>query len=261
MQLAILAPLLLIILTSNPFYGVAVFVLLHGLSTAMRFVSTSEDRLSPYIYHGIRLTQIYRTVNLSFSETLHRATPYLTGFGLGYLLREGDIRKQVDRGIRMSGWIGMTIALGWCFVFPLDTAEKDFQYDIGDAAQYAALAPLSWALSICWIIYYCFTHEDSLLNRILSCRLMTFLSKISYSVSLMQFLVFFYFAGSTRGTEVFSWSGYLNRTEICLLLVGGTVLTVLYDLPIQNIKAMLDRSGVFDRMEKKDTTVVVLTPP
>ncbi|XP_065072840.1 uncharacterized protein LOC135697157 [Ochlerotatus camptorhynchus] len=261
MQLAILAPLLLIILTANPSYGVAAFVLLHGLSTAMRFVSTTEDRLSPYIYHGIRLTQIYRTVNLSFSETLHRATPYLAGFGLGYLLREGDIRKQVDRGIRMSGWIGMSIAVGWCFIFPLDTADKDFQYDIGDAAQYAALAPLSWALSICWIIYYCYTHEGSLLNRLLSCRLMTFLSKISYSVSLMQFLVFFYFAGTTRGSEVFSWSGYLNRTEICLLLVGGTVLTLLYDLPVQNIKAMLDRSGVFDRMEKKDTTVVVLAPP
>lgn len=261
MQLAILAPLLLIILTANPFYGIASFVLLHGLSTAMRFTSTNEDRLSPYIYHGIRLTQIYRTVNLSFSETLHRATPYLAGFGLGYLLREGDIRKQVDRGIRMSGWIGMAIACGWCFVFPLSTAEKEFQYDINDAAQYAALAPLSWALSICWIIYFCETHQASLLNRLLSCRMMTFLSKISYSVSLIQFLVFFYFAGTTRGSEVFSWSGYLNRTEICLLIFGGTLLTVLYDLPIQNIKAMLDRSGVFDRMEKKDNSVVVLTPP
>ncbi|EAT43759.1 AAEL004824-PA, partial [Aedes aegypti] len=244
MQLAILAPLLLIILTANPFYGIASFVLLHGLSTAMRFTSTNEDRLSPYIYHGIRLTQIYRTVNLSFSETLHRATPYLAGFGLGYLLREGDIRKQVDRGIRMSGWIGMAIACGWCFVFPLSTAEKEFQYDINDAAQYAALAPLSWALSICWIIYFCETHQASLLNRLLSCRMMTFLSKISYSVSLIQFLVFFYFAGTTRGSEVFSWSGYLNRTEICLLIFGGTLLTVLYDLPIQNIKAMLDRSVI-----------------
>ncbi|XP_062700200.1 uncharacterized protein LOC109417217 [Aedes albopictus] len=261
MQLAILAPLLLIILTANPFYGIGAFVLLHGLSTAMRFTSTTEDRLSPYIYHGIRLTQIYRTVNLSFSETLHRATPYLAGFGLGYLLREGDIRKQVDRGIRMSGWIGTAIALGWCFVFPLGTAEKEFQYDINDAAQYAALAPLSWALSICWVIYFCETHQASLLNRLLSCRMMTFLSKISYSVSLIQFLVFFYFAGSTRGSEVFSWSGYLNRTEIFLLIFGGTLLTVLYDLPIQNIKAMLDRSGVFDRMEKKDNSVVVLTPP
>ncbi|XP_055540321.1 uncharacterized protein LOC129727001 [Wyeomyia smithii] len=252
MQLSILAPFLLIVLTKSPFYGAAAFVTLHGLSTAIRFVATTEDRLSPYIYHGIRLTQIYRTVNLSFSETLHRATPYLAGFGLGYLLRETELQKH-DRGINWSGWLGMAIAVGWCFGFTLDIADKDFQYVMADAAQYAALAPLSWALAVCWIIYYCITTPESLLNRFLSSRPMVFLSKISYSVSLIQFLVFFYFAGSTRGSEVFSFAGFLNRTEICLLLAGGTALTLLYDLPIQNIKAILDRSGIFDRMEKKDT--------
>ncbi|XP_053699469.1 uncharacterized protein LOC128746446 [Sabethes cyaneus] len=255
MQLSIIAPFLLIVLTKSPFYGAAAFVTLHGLSTAIRFVATTEDRLSPYIYHGIRLTQIYRTANLSFSETLHRATPYLAGFGLGYLLRETDLRKH-DRGINWSGWIGMAIAIGWCFGFTLDIADKDFQYVMADAAQYAALAPLSWALAICWIIYYCSTHPDGLLNRFLSCRPMVFLSKISYSVSLIQFLVFFYFAGSIRGSEVFSLAGFLNRAEICLLLAGGTVLTLLYDLPIQNVKAILDRSGIFDRMEKRDTSSV-----
>lgn len=257
MQLAILAPFLLIILTKNPLYGVSAFVTLHGVSTAIRFVDTNEDRLSPYIYHGIRLTQIYRTVNLSFSETLHRATPYLAGFGLGYLLRETQLVKH-DRGINLSGWIGAAIAFGWCFAFPLDTAEKDFQFDLADAAQYSALAPLSFALAICWVIYYCVTNTDCLLNRFLSCKLMIFLSKISYSVSLIQFLVFFYFAGTTRGSEVFSFAGYINRTEIFLLLIGATVLTLLYDLPIQNIKLTLDRSGIFDRMEKKDTTEIVL---
>ncbi|XP_055637420.1 uncharacterized protein LOC129776058 [Toxorhynchites rutilus septentrionalis] len=252
MQLAIIAPFLLIILTKNPFYGVAAYVTLNGISTAMRFVSTTEDRLSPYVYHGIRLTQIYRTVNLSFSETLHRATPYLAGFGLGYMLRETDFRRH-DRGINLSGWIGMAIAFGWCFIFPLDIGEKDFQFQIGDAAQYSALAPLSFALAICWVIYFCVTNGDSLLNRLLSCKPMIFLSKISYSVSLIQFLVFFYFAGTTRGSEVFSFAGYLNRAEVCLLVSGATILTLLYDLPIQNIKTILDRSGVFDRMEKKQS--------
>ncbi|KFB49396.1 AGAP000520-PA-like protein [Anopheles sinensis] len=251
MQLSVLAPFLMIVLVKNPFYGTAAYVILNGISTAIRFSSTTEDRLTPYVFNGVRLTQLYRTINLSFAETLHRLTPYLAGFGLGYLLQETGRQRQ-ERGVHYAGWIGAAISLLWCVYFPLDIVRKDFQYDPGNAAQFAALAPLSFALGVCWLIYFCVTVEDSLLNRFLSSRPMVFLGNLSYSLSLVQFLVFFYFAGSTRGSEVFSFTSYVNRAEVCMLFGASLLLTVLFDLPIQNVKRLLDREGVLERMETNE---------
>ncbi|XP_053678534.1 nose resistant to fluoxetine protein 6-like [Anopheles nili] len=248
MQLSVLAPFLMVVLVRSPFYGTAAYVLLSALSTAIRFAATTEDRLTPYVFHGVRLTQLYRTLNLSFAETLHRLTPYLAGFGLGYLLQETG-RQRHERGVRCAGWLGASIALLWCVIFPLDISRKDFRYEPGDAAQFAALAPLSWALGLCWIIYYCATEQQSRLNRLLSSRPLVCLGRLSYALSLVQFLVFFYFAGSTRGSEVFSFAGYINRTEVCLVLGAALLLTLLFDLPIQNVKRLLDQSGVFEQLE------------
>ncbi|XP_058125907.1 uncharacterized protein LOC131285559 [Anopheles ziemanni] len=251
MQLSVLAPFLMIVLVKNPFYGTAAYVILNGISTAIRFSSTTEDRLTPYVFNGVRLTQLYRTINLSFAETLHRLTPYLAGFGLGYLLQETGRQRQ-ERGVHYAGWLGAAISLLWCVYFPLDIVRKDFQYDPGNAAQFAALAPLSFALGLCWLIYFCVTVEDSLLNRFLSSRPMVLLGNLSYSLSLVQFLVFFYFAGSTRGSEVFSFTSYVNRAEVCMLFGASLLLTVLFDLPIQNVKRLLDREGVLERMETNE---------
>ncbi|ETN66816.1 hypothetical protein AND_001390 [Anopheles darlingi] len=248
MQLSVLAPFLMIVLVRSPFYGTAAYVLLHCLSTAIRFSATAEDRLAPYVYHGVRLTQLYRTLNLSTTETLHRITPYLAGFGLGYLVQETE-RSRPERGIRWAGWLGAGVALLWCLLTPLDIVRSDFQYEPGSAAQYAALAPLAWSLGLCWLIYYCISEEASLANRLLSSRPLILLGQLSYSLLLVQFLVFFYFVGSTRGSESFSLATYFNRTEVCLLFGGALALTLLFDLPIQNVKRLLDSTGVLDALE------------
>ncbi|XP_058063239.1 nose resistant to fluoxetine protein 6-like [Anopheles bellator] len=258
MQLSVLAPFLMIVLTKNRFYGMIAYVLLHCLSTAIRFSSTVEDRLVPYVFHGVRLTQLYRTLNLSLTETLHRITPYLTGFGLGCLLQEtqdAQSRHQ-ERGIRWSGWLGAGVALLWCLLSPLDIVRNDFQYEPLEAAQYAALAPLAWSLGICWVIFYCITEDSSALNRLLSSRPLVLLGHLSYSLSLVQFLVFFYFVGTTRGSEVFSLGTYINRTELCLLVGAALSIALLFDLPIQNVKRFLDAAGVLDSFENVEPVEV-----
>uniref|UniRef100_A0A182FJF5 Nose resistant-to-fluoxetine protein N-terminal domain-containing protein n=1 Tax=Anopheles albimanus TaxID=7167 RepID=A0A182FJF5_ANOAL len=262
MQLSVLAPFLMIVLVRSPFYGTAAYVLLHCLSTAIRFSATAEDRLAPYVYHGVRLTQLYRTLNLSTTETLHRLTPYLAGFGLGYLMQDtepapeaGGPRSRPERGVRWAGWLGAGVALLWCLLTPLDIVRSDFQYEPASAAQYAALAPLAWSLGLCWLIYYCISEETSLANRLLSSRPLVLLGHLSYSLSLVQFLVFFYFVGTTRGSETFSLATYFNRTEVCLLLGGALALTLLFDLPIQNVKRLLDGAGVLDALETAATDV------
>lgn len=68
---------------------------------------------------------------------------------------------------------------------------------------------------------------------------MLVLSKLSYSIYLTQFLVFFYFAGTVRSAEEFQISGYLNRLEIVILILVALLIALLFDLPMRNIIRIL----------------------
>lgn len=68
---------------------------------------------------------------------------------------------------------------------------------------------------------------------------MVFISKISYSIYLVVFLVLFYFSGTLKSGEEFHLSSYIDRLEIVIVFVIATVFTLAVDLPMQNIVKML----------------------
>lgn len=44
-------------------------------------------------------------------------------------------------------------------------AKRDYLYDPEGSANYAVIGPVTWALSLCWIIYACFTdHAGKIIN-------------------------------------------------------------------------------------------------
>lgn len=165
---------------------------------------------------------------------LHRATPYLIGIALGIAIKEFG-KVKLPKGAIVSGWVSSLCAVIWCFYTPSNLSHKDYQYDPTSAAQYSALAPLLWSLAIAWTIFA--SHSDSAwkLNCILSCRAMVFVSKISYSIYLIVFLVLFYFSGTVKSGEEFHLSSYIDRLEIFIVFVAAVVFTLAVDLPLQNI--------------------------
>lgn len=188
-----------------------------------------------------RLSQIYRTFNLSLTVALHRATPYLIGISLGILIKEFG-KVQLPRGAVLSGWISTICGFIWCFYTPSNLSHKDYQYDPAAAAQYSALSPLIWSLSIAWIIFACYSDASWKLNCVLSSRPMVFISKISYSIYLVVFLVLFYFSGTLKSGEEFHLSSYIDRLEIVIVFLIATLFTLAVDLPMQNIVKMLLKS-------------------
>lgn len=149
----------------------------------------------------------------------------------------------MPRGVVASGWISTICGLIWCFYTPSNLSHKDYQYDPAAAAQYSALAPLLWSLSISWIIFACYSDASWKLNCILSSRPMIFISKISYSIYLVVFLVLFYFSGTLKSGEEFHLSSYIDRLEIFIVLVVATLFTLCVDLPMQNIVKLLLKPG------------------
>lgn len=191
---------------------------------------------------NFRLSQLYRTYDLSLSVTLHRATPYLVGIALGVVIKEFG-KVQLPRGVVISGWISTICAFIWCFYTPSNLSHKDYQYDPSAAAQYSALSPLLWSLAISWIIFACYSDSSWKLNCILSSRLMVFVSKISYSIYLIVFLVLFYFSGTVKSGEEFHLSSYIDRLEIFILFIAATLFTLTVDLPMKNIVKTLFHSS------------------
>lgn len=169
---------------------------------------------------------------------MHRATPYLIGIALGVAVKEFG-KVQLPKGVAISGWLATISGIVWCFYKPSNLSHKDYQYDPSAAAQYSALAPLLWALSMSWIIFACHNNASWKLNSLLSSRPMIFISRISYSIYLVIFIVFFYFSGTLKSSEEFHVSSYLDRMETCMVFIIAVLFTLVVDLPTQNIVKLL----------------------
>lgn len=154
---------------------------------------------------------------------------------MGFVIREYE-KPVLPKGAVLAGWLSTILSFVWCFYAPAHLSSTDYQYEPISAAQYAALAPLVWSLGLAWVIFTCYSDQSCKLNWLLSTRPLIFISKISYSIYLIMFLVFFYFSGSSRSGEEFHLSSYIDRLEIVVVVVAATLFTLLVDLPFQNIK-------------------------
>lgn len=101
------------------------------------------------------------------------------------------------------------------------------------------MAPLVFSISLGWIIFACNYGYGSIINRILGSKPMILLSRLSYSIYLLEFIVFFTFAASTRSTEHFTLWTLFDLEEISVLLGVALVLTLVIDLPMQNIRRLI----------------------
>lgn len=105
--------------------------------------------------HHYRLSQLYRTLNLSFASPLHRATPYLFGVGFAVLVYNSDLSTRLPKALNIMGWTTAIASIVWCFYAPAHLAYKDYVYEPTEVADYAAWAPLMWSIALCWIVYVC----------------------------------------------------------------------------------------------------------
>lgn len=101
------------------------------------------------------MSQLYRTINLSFASPVHRIITYLIGIGFSVILSKSDKDVELPRAINILGWTTAAFSMAWCFYIPVNLAYKDYVYDPSAAADYAAWAPLLWSVGCCWILYVC----------------------------------------------------------------------------------------------------------
>ncbi|XP_043522908.1 apical junction molecule-like, partial [Frieseomelitta varia] len=81
-----------------------------------------------------------------------------------------------------------------------------------------------------------------ILNRFLSNYWLLVFSRISYAIYLTQFAVFFYNVGTTRYSSEFQLHTSVSALEAATVVIVSTILTLFFDLPMQDIRNVLMES-------------------
>ncbi|XP_055681925.1 uncharacterized protein LOC129789281 isoform X2 [Lutzomyia longipalpis] len=238
-QLFLLSPLVIWLMYRSPVMGLGLFGLLHAFSAATRFSDTQQNRLSPWIFHGMKLSQIHRTINLSFGSLLHRITPYMGGLGLGMMLHQTGRNVRLSDGIKYGGWASCLISFTWCFASQWDITRRDYVYDPTEMAKSTAWTPLIWTIAISWIVFACNSGNGGILSDILSSKPMIFMSRISYAMYFVEFIVLNTTAATVQHPDAFGLSDFLDWVEIGAIIACATALSLIFDLPMYSVKALL----------------------
>ena len=127
-------------------------------------------------------------------------------------------------------------------IFTMHLARRDYVYDAEEAANYVVISPVFWTLALCWLIFACYTNHGGILNRFLSNYWLLLFSRISYAVYLTQFAVFFYNVGTTRHSSEFHLHRGLDLLEAATVIIISIILTLFFDIPMQEIKNVLMES-------------------
>ncbi|KAK0159785.1 hypothetical protein PV327_010861 [Microctonus hyperodae] len=239
MQLSLLAPILVFFLQIKPTIGILLIFFLLQLSATLRYFSTVNNYLSVVIFHGMTVKHLYKTANLTYAVSIHRLTPYLFGIGLGVLMHRTGKNVKIYQIFVILGWILALISGSWSIFSPWFMAKRDYIYDPEESANYAVIGPVTWALSLCWIIYACFTDHAGIINRFLSNYWLIVFSRISYSVYLTQFGVFFYNLATTRYSSEFQAHRAIDLYEVLIVIIISIILTLFFDIPMQEVKCVL----------------------
>ncbi|CAG9791791.1 unnamed protein product [Diatraea saccharalis] len=222
-------------------------------ATYSRYSNVQEHRLTMVAYHGVSVSQLYRTARLSYTSTLHRSTPYLIGLSLGLLLRKPHQHGKITLTF---GWlICLTLwSLVWWAGF--DTGSTQYRYSASFAAQYASLAPIASAAAIAWVIYTVHGGQCEWLARFLSCRFLALLSRLSYALYLTQFIVFLTKAAIVRTSTEFTLISMIDAQEISAILILSIILTLTFVIPMQSVHKLFSFSSTSVKELDKEKKVV-----
>ncbi|XP_039746467.1 nose resistant to fluoxetine protein 6-like [Pararge aegeria] len=248
-QLTILGGILVWAIQSDvPFSG-TVTQLLHLLAAYSRYTTFRDHRLTALAYQGVSVSQLYRTGRLSYTSILHRCSPYLIGISLGLALRK---KSGISKLLSFLGWFTCASLWGLVLWAGADSGYFDYRYDVTFAAIYATLAPFATALGFAWMIYAVHKNSNGYLSQLLCSRPLLFISRISYAVYLIQFIVYLTKTATVRSPKEFSYTTLFDIQEIFTIVFSSILLTITLVIPLQSVPKISFESKT-ETVEENDT--------
>ncbi|XP_047545591.1 nose resistant to fluoxetine protein 6-like [Vanessa atalanta] len=248
-QLTIIGGIIVWAIQSEVPFSSTVMPILHLLSAYSRYTTFRDHRLSVLAYQGISVSQLYRTGRLSYTSVLHRCSPYFIGLSLGLALRKPS---SLTKFVNILGWFISINLMGLVLWAGGDSGYFDYRYDVTFASLYATLAPLATALAIAWLVYSVHNGHSEMLSTFLSSRPLLFISRISYALYLVQFIVFLTNTATIRAPKEFSLLSLIDLQELLTILMGSIILTITLVIPLQSLPKLSFGSNPDEKEDNKE---------
>lgn len=178
-----------------------------------------------------------------FSSPVSRVTPYLVGVGTGILYRNTDGVIEMSPSTVRLNWIMVILGISWCFWNPSSGMNMDFIYDSSDAASYASWSPLILGMSVALIIFLLPKNEDPEephpFNKFCTSLPALAISRMSYPIQLVTYVVILYNTASSKEIRKYSLSDMFNLVEILCILLFAVLLSILIDIPMKNVRNII----------------------
>lgn len=247
-QLFIMAIPLIYLLRKSKAVALFVIAAIMSASTILRYQAVKNNDLATVVYFGSNISQLNRTFDLTYTLPTHRATVYLMGFLVGYWMQQRG-RLNISSAQVKKAWLVAT-ACGLLAVFgPYQLSNMNYVYNNIHLAIFNAIAPILWSVFILWCIIATDNGNGGWFGRLLCCKPFTMLSKISYAVYLVQYPVFFYFVGSTRGPSLHTTATMFDVGQMILIAGLSIFLTLAIDIPFQKIGKHVTERGSNDKVK------------
>ncbi|ENN72706.1 hypothetical protein YQE_10644, partial [Dendroctonus ponderosae] len=253
-QLFLISPLWVYGLWRWPKRGAVALGLLASLSTAARYYVTFSRSLSNYVHFGTSVQQLFATADFMYILPPHRATVYIMGIFMGALLRRAGNFELSTVQIRLGNALAVCSLLV-AYLGPSFMSNLDYVYNPHHAALYAAFSPILWVGSFCWLIYSSQKGHNGFIGRLFAHPVNALWTKISYTVYLTQFPVFFYNVGVTRTSREFGFfTQIFNLQEYAWIGALSVLMTLCVEMPFQNLRTLMVKRSAHGAQVVKKTS-------
>lgn len=190
MQLCILSPLLLFPLFKRSKFGPKLLRMATVSSITNAFIALYLND----VRFGFQVEARHMFAQYFYTHT--RATSWIIGLYLSYILHKNIISKHNANQWNVKAFSEKSVLIGWllafmCLFLPLAWGHRfsqtDFLPSSLEFSLYFSLAKSLWCLGLSWVIFACVSGYGGPVNSILSLGILQPLSRLTYSIYLIYF--------------------------------------------------------------------------
>ncbi|XP_001599171.3 nose resistant to fluoxetine protein 6 [Nasonia vitripennis] len=242
MQLFWISPIILYPLYSKHKIGLAILFVFFIVSIAVpgAIVGINQYPALSFIQNkNLQLTKdIFTEV---YEMSYNRAGPWLIGILLGFEVANNN--RRLGKLTVSTGWFVAIGSFAFCTFGTRSFMEPSYEYnDVWESVFTAVSRPI-WAVGVCWIIYACIHNYAGPVFIVLSWKFFVPLSRISYCVYLVHFIIQLMHLSTQRTPNYFSdyniWNDFFSN--LIISIVVGFFFSLLFESPIMILEKMLFR--------------------
>ncbi|XP_059482018.1 O-acyltransferase like protein-like [Neocloeon triangulifer] len=205
MQFYLVSPILIQLIYRWPNIGKKVFAFIFFLAILTTATVVSWTGAPPFFVPSFSDELIMKYMTWLHFSTINRITPYMVGVALGFVLwklKNGQDQK-LSKKAEFVCWIMSMVSLFAAVYGASRFIDPNYKYNLVESMIFTALHKALFTSCLAWLIYACESGRLEILNNFLSCKLFSFLSKLSFSIFLTHFIVIYYIDGTLRHQRYF----------------------------------------------------------